>query len=154
MSIFSEDFIQTQNRPLATSLASDYATLGAQLARSGVDIEAITARAAAFAVAVPSWGVGTGGTRFARFPGPAEPRNVFEKLEDCATVMTPAVVLGTKASSSGPAPSNAASLPRSAWRRASVAPKPPIPSAAYASMQASTAARTGPACGTTAAWFR
>ena len=86
MSIFSEDFIQTQNRPLATSLASDYATLGAQLARSGVDIEAITARAAAFAVAVPSWGVGTGGTRFARFPGPAEPRNVFEKLEDCAVI--------------------------------------------------------------------
>ena len=28
------------------------------------------ARAAAFRVAIPSWGVGTGGTRFARFPGP------------------------------------------------------------------------------------
>ena len=37
-------------------------------------------------MAVPSWGVGTGGTRFARFPGPGEPRDIFEKLEDCGTV--------------------------------------------------------------------
>jgi L-rhamnose isomerase / sugar isomerase len=47
---------------------------------------------------VPSWGLGTGGTRFARFPGPGEPRDIFEKLEDCGTVFklvrsTPAVSL-------------------------------------------------------------
>ncbi|MDA8207313.1 MAG: rhamnose isomerase, partial [Thermaerobacter sp.] len=41
-----------------------------------------------FGVAIPSWGVGTGGTRFARFPGPGEPRNVFEKLEDCAVIQS------------------------------------------------------------------
>ena len=40
----------------------------------------------AFAVAMPTWGVGTGGTRFARFPGPGEPRNVFDKLDDCAVI--------------------------------------------------------------------
>ena len=39
-----------------------------------------------FRVAVPSWGVGTGGTRFARFPIGGEPRNIFEKLEDCEVV--------------------------------------------------------------------
>src|SRR4029453_8234918 len=44
------------------------------------------------------WGVGTGGTRFARFPGAGEPRNVFEKIEDCEVVqklvrVTPAVSL-------------------------------------------------------------
>ena len=37
-------------------------------------------------MAVPSWGVGTGGTRFARFPAPGEPRNIYEKLEDCEAV--------------------------------------------------------------------
>jgi L-rhamnose isomerase/sugar isomerase len=37
-------------------------------------------------VAVPSWGVGTGGTRFARFPGPGEPRDIVEKLDDCAVI--------------------------------------------------------------------
>lgn len=86
MTLFTPEFIAGQNLTHAAALASDYAALGEQLARSGLDIEAITARAAAFAVAVPSWGVGTGGTRFARFPGPAEPRNVFEKLEDCAVI--------------------------------------------------------------------
>jgi L-rhamnose isomerase/sugar isomerase len=39
-------------------------------------------------VAIPSWGVGTGGTRFARFPGPGEPRSVWEKLDDCAAIQT------------------------------------------------------------------
>ena len=57
-----------------------------QLARRSVDIDEITRRVAAFKVAIPSWGVGTGGTRFGRFPGPGEPRNVFEKLEDCAVI--------------------------------------------------------------------
>ena len=46
----------------------------------------ITAKVAAFAVAVPTWGVGTGGTRFARFPGVGEPRGIFDKIEDCATI--------------------------------------------------------------------
>src|SRR5208283_4046145 len=74
------------NAKLAAAQAEDYSALGRRLRRGGVDIEAITAKAAAFGVAVPSWGVGTGGTRFARFPGPGEPRNVFDKLEDCATI--------------------------------------------------------------------
>jgi L-rhamnose isomerase/sugar isomerase len=60
--------------------------LGGMLARRGQDIEQLTALAQTFAVAVPSWGVGTGGTRFARFPGRGEPRNVFEKLEDCGVI--------------------------------------------------------------------
>ena len=38
-----------------------------QLARRGVDAEALVARAMAFNVAVPTWGLGSGGTRFARF---------------------------------------------------------------------------------------
>ncbi|QKX17607.1 L-rhamnose catabolism isomerase [Microbulbifer sp. YPW1] len=68
------------------ALQQDYDALGNQLARRDIDIEAVTAQAASFEVAVPSWGTGTGGTRFARFPGLAEPRNIFEKLEDCAVI--------------------------------------------------------------------
>ena len=37
-------------------------------------------------MAIPSWGVGTGGTRFARFPGAGEPRDIFDKIEDCAVI--------------------------------------------------------------------
>ena len=35
-----------------------------------------------FQVAIPSWALGTGGTRFGRFPGGGEPRNLDEKIED------------------------------------------------------------------------
>ncbi len=82
----SDDFIAEQNRAGLEALEEDYAHLGRQLGRHGMDIERLTERAIAFRVSVPSWGVGTGGTRFARFPGPGEPRNVLEKLDDCEIV--------------------------------------------------------------------
>ena len=78
--------IAEENAKLSAAQGEDYAALGRRFERAGVDIEAITAKVAAFAVAVPTWGVGTGGTRFARFPGPGEPRGIFDKLEDCATI--------------------------------------------------------------------
>ncbi|MCB6183348.1 L-rhamnose catabolism isomerase [Leeia sp. TBRC 13508] len=82
----SDDFVQSHNQSRVADLQSDFDALGSKLARNGVDIEALTLRAQGFAVATPSWGAGTGGTRFARFPGVGEPRNVFEKLDDCGTV--------------------------------------------------------------------
>jgi L-rhamnose isomerase / sugar isomerase len=82
----SADFIASENKKQEASLGEDYAALGRQLARRGVDIEAITRRAMDYAVAVPTWGVGTGGTRFARFPGLGEPRNVHDKLADCGVI--------------------------------------------------------------------
>src|SRR3981081_2889206 len=35
-----------------------------------------------FQVAIPSWALGTGGTRFGRFSGGGEPRSLEEKIED------------------------------------------------------------------------
>jgi L-rhamnose isomerase/sugar isomerase len=35
-----------------------------------------------FQIAIPSWALGTGGTRFGRFPGGGEPRNLEEKIDD------------------------------------------------------------------------
>ena len=35
-----------------------------------------------FNAAIPSWALGTGGTRFGRFSGPGEPGNLEQKLED------------------------------------------------------------------------
>jgi L-rhamnose isomerase/sugar isomerase len=78
--------VQDQNAKLDVQLQADYEALGGMLARRGLDIEELTRRAQSFAVAVPSWGVGTGGTRFARFAGRGEPRGVFEKLEDCGVI--------------------------------------------------------------------
>jgi L-rhamnose isomerase/sugar isomerase len=90
--------VAEHNDKLAPGVQADYEALGAMLARRGQDIERLTTLAQAFEVAVPSWGVGTGGTRFARFPGRGEPRNVFEKMDDCGVInqltrATPAVSL-------------------------------------------------------------
>jgi L-rhamnose isomerase/sugar isomerase len=82
----SDALIAEENRKRLPALTEDYEHLGRRLARRGTEIERLTERAMSFRVALPSWGVGTGGTRFARFPGPAEPRNVFEKLEDCEVI--------------------------------------------------------------------
>ena len=82
----SVDLIAEQNDVGIAALESDYSALGTQLLRRGIDIDALTKAAVDFAVAIPSWGVGTGGTRFARFPGLGEPRNIFEKLADCAVI--------------------------------------------------------------------
>src|SRR5258706_6855605 len=90
--------IEEKSQALLSDLERDFGSLGERLGRRGVDIEALTGRVQALHVAIPSWGVGTGGTRFARFPSPGEPRNVLEKLDDCAVIQqlgraTPSVSL-------------------------------------------------------------
>ena len=78
--------IADENAKLLSDLNEDYQALGNKLARNDINIEDITEKAQAFQIAVPSWGTGTGGTRFARFPGEGEPRNIWEKLEDSAVI--------------------------------------------------------------------
>ena len=87
--ILLQPFVEDDHRRLMPALEDDYWHLGRQLARRGVDVEALTARAMAFRVAVPSWGVATGGTRFARFAGPGRAADVFEKIDDCEVVTGP-----------------------------------------------------------------
>jgi len=45
-------------------------------------IESIIQKLVEFNVAIPSWALGTGGTRFGRFPGGGEPRSLEEKIDD------------------------------------------------------------------------
>ncbi len=79
-------FIAEENQKGRDWIEEDYEHLARKLRRQAVDIEDLVAKAKSFRVAIPSWGVGTGGTRFARFPGPGEPRDIYEKLEDCGTI--------------------------------------------------------------------
>lgn len=46
------------------------------------DEQGVLQKLSAFQVAIPSWALGTGGTRFGRFPGGGEPRSLEEKIED------------------------------------------------------------------------
>jgi len=52
------------------------------LDRKGMDVQGVIEKIKSFQVAIPSWALGTGGTRFGRFPGGGEPRSLEEKIED------------------------------------------------------------------------
>lgn len=82
----SADQIESHNAARLDALHDDYDSLGRMLARRGIDIDSVKARVAGFSLAIPSWGAGRGGTRFARFPMPGEPTTIHEKLADCAVI--------------------------------------------------------------------
>lgn len=86
------DLVQTRNAGEADAHESDLDALLLKLRRQGVDGLALVERASRLEVAVPTWGVGTGGTRFARFPGRGEPRNIWEKVEDCGVIRQLSVI--------------------------------------------------------------
>lgn len=52
------------------------------LSQEFVNLEAVVQKLQAFQIAIPSWALGTGGTRFGRFSGGGEPRSLEEKIED------------------------------------------------------------------------
>ena len=93
-----QDVIARDNARLMQAHLADYAALGARLERQNIDIEDLVEKLMTLEVGLPSWGMVSGGTRFARFPLPGEPTDVFEKIEDCAAVnqlagLTPRVSL-------------------------------------------------------------
>ncbi len=50
------------------------------------DQKKIIQRLIDFQIAIPSWALGTGGTRFGRFPGGGEPGNLEEKIDDVGLI--------------------------------------------------------------------
>ena len=81
-----KEIIDEQNKLAKSSLDFDFEYLEKKLKENQIDIRSILNQVKKFQVAVPTWGVGTGGTRFARFPGIGEPQNIYDKIEDCAVI--------------------------------------------------------------------
>jgi L-rhamnose isomerase/sugar isomerase len=50
------------------------------------NLDAVLQKLEAFNVAIPSWALGTGGTRFGRFSGGGEPGSLEEKIEDVGLI--------------------------------------------------------------------
>src|SRR6478736_3159115 len=48
------------------------------------NVDSILQKLVDFQIAIPSWALGAGGTRFGRFSIGGEPRNIEEKIEDVA----------------------------------------------------------------------
>ena len=87
--MIDQDRIAGLNEAWAAPLQEDLEHLAGRLdRRSGPSASDLVSALAAFDVAAPSWAVGTGGTRFGRFPIGGEPRNTEEKIDDVALLNT------------------------------------------------------------------
>lgn len=56
--------------------------LSSKLTKKGIDVNSIVSKLSEFQVAIPSWALGAGGTRFGRFSFYDEPSNLEQKIED------------------------------------------------------------------------
>ncbi|MGH8927790.1 MAG: sugar isomerase [Acidimicrobiia bacterium] len=81
------DRISKLNMAAAPLLERDVGYLAEQLdRRAGITAHAVISALMEFNVAAPSWAVGTGGTRFGRFPIGGEPRTTEEKIDDVSVL--------------------------------------------------------------------
>jgi L-rhamnose isomerase / sugar isomerase len=86
MTRIAAETIEAENAKRMAGHCEDYDALASRLARNGQNIDDIKHKVKVLSIAIPSWGVGTGGTRFARFPQAGEPRSIWEKIEDCGVI--------------------------------------------------------------------
>lgn len=80
--MFIKDHIEEHNHKNKAEHEFHFQYAAESLSRRGIDIQSIIDKIKAFQIAIPSWALGTGGTRFGRFPIGGEPRNLEEKIED------------------------------------------------------------------------
>ncbi len=78
----NKDQLHSLNQRGLQDHRADYEHLAGQLTRQGADAGAILSKIADFQVAIPSWALGAGGTRFGRFGFYGEPANLEQKIDD------------------------------------------------------------------------
>ena len=76
--ILGKELIQENNFDYLANHKKRYAYFSDEIG----DVEDLIKKLMDFQIAIPSWALGTGGTRFGRFPGGGEPRSLEEKIED------------------------------------------------------------------------
>lgn len=78
----TKDQIHDFNQNASAGQAEHFGFLKLALDKKGIDADDIVAKLADFQVAIPSWALGSGGTRFGRFSIGGEPTNLEQKLDD------------------------------------------------------------------------
>ncbi len=78
----SKEQIKAHNQLKLKNHKDSFGSLRDQLNERGHHVEAILDHLIKFQVAIPSWALGAGGTRFGRFSIGGEPRNLEEKMDD------------------------------------------------------------------------
>jgi L-rhamnose isomerase/sugar isomerase len=76
--VLKEEMIQKNNDSLLSNHKKNYGFIANEIG----NLEDVIKRLVDFQIAIPSWALGTGGTRFGRFGGGGEPRSLEEKIED------------------------------------------------------------------------
>lgn len=74
--------INTINNRALPDHRESFEYLSNKLTTKGLEPEQLIQKIQDFQIAIPSWALGTGGTRFGRFPGGGEPRSLEEKIDD------------------------------------------------------------------------
>lgn len=74
--------IEESNKQFKKSHHDNYSSLEDKLSKDGIDTKAVVDKLSEFQVAIPSWALGAGGTRFGRFSFQGEPSNIYQKLDD------------------------------------------------------------------------
>ncbi|MFK7900354.1 MAG: sugar isomerase, partial [Cyclobacteriaceae bacterium] len=82
----SANHIQDHNQSKLDQHKKELAFVEDKLAAAGVDVNTTIEKIKALQIAIPSWALGTGGTRFGRFPGGGEPGSLEEKLDDIGLI--------------------------------------------------------------------
>lgn len=85
MKITSEQ-INSLNQNSLNEHAERFSFLNEQLSNRGVDTSAVIQKLQDFQVAIPSWALGAGGTRFGRFGYGGEPSSLEEKIDDVGII--------------------------------------------------------------------
>jgi L-rhamnose isomerase/sugar isomerase len=77
-----QNHIKDTNSKDVKSHLEHYDFLSNNLTKKDVDVNGIVKRLKDFQVAIPSWALGAGGTRFGRFSYHGEPSNLEQKIQD------------------------------------------------------------------------
>ncbi|MDO9551763.1 sugar isomerase [Rhodonellum sp.] len=82
----SSDHIQDYNAPLEKEQKRQFDFLAESLEKKGLNVPSLLQKIQDLQIAIPSWALGTGGTRFGRFSGGGEPATLTQKIQDVGII--------------------------------------------------------------------
>jgi L-rhamnose isomerase/sugar isomerase len=86
--ILDKKALEKHNDSKISTHQKKYKFLSTILKNEGKDVKRIVSKLAEYQIAIPSWALSTGGTRFGRFPGKGEPVTFEQKMEDIGLMHT------------------------------------------------------------------
>lgn len=84
--LLNDNHLQTHNQEHAKTHLAQFDFISEQLVQKGIDVEHCLQAIQDFQVAIPSWALGAGGTRFGRFSFGGEPATLEQKIQDVGTI--------------------------------------------------------------------